>query len=176
MPVDPIEIEPDMTPDTRKTVRETIGAKFRQETEDQPKTSTRKSSGTKAEREAEWTRLREDLTTAYEFMGSMLVYVSPNGGQVMHDSAEQCADVWVSQAQKSERVKRFLTAMTEGSGWVAIGLAHMPIALAILHDRSQQVETDDRAMTEDELRQRYEEGIRSEPERTTAQPWAVADA
>jgi len=132
MPVPDIEIEPDMTPPTGRTVREMLG----ESSDDPPKKRTSPPKKPSAKQvQDDWDTLREDLTSAYEFLGFTLVTAGlPNGGSACADNAERAADSLVAQAQKSERMRRFLMTVTTGSGWLAIALVHMPIAMAIMGD------------------------------------------
>lgn len=133
MPVGEIEdLEVDMLPPTGRTVRDMLGGGKAKE-DGAPK--ARKRAPTAREKADNWAQLREDLKTGYEFLGFTMVTTGmPTAGMSLAENAERCADVWVAQAQKSERVHRFLMGVTTGSGWLAIGVAHMPITMAIMHD------------------------------------------
>ena len=144
------DIDPDMIPSTGKTMRDMIGAKHKEEPKDAPKPrAATNRAPTQKQQEATFEQMQEDLQTAYEFLASILVVVSPNGAVALEERAEKCAETWVNQARKSPRVYRFLTNITEGSGWVAIALVHAPIAMAITHDlRVQQAGGDPQSMQE----------------------------
>jgi len=74
-------------------------------------------------------KLCEPLPDLYRMMAVGLFPVSPGIATELMERADDLGNSWLKVAETSPKFRQFLARMNQASGWGAVAMAHLPIAI-----------------------------------------------
>lgn len=79
---------------------------------------------------------REYIVNAYVLFANMARTFHPRFATALTDQSEFCADAWMELAEKNDTVRRNILAFIEGGGWGKVFVAHVPVLMAVLPEKT----------------------------------------
>lgn len=78
---------------------------------------------------------RRRMIAMYETIGTMAQPFRPALATAIEMSKERCVDSWCNLADKNVKVRAKILAFLEGGEWTAVGMAHLPLFMAVIPER-----------------------------------------
>ena len=79
---------------------------------------------------------REYIVNSYVMFANMARGFHPRFATALAEQSEFCADAWMELAEKNDSVRRNILAFIEGGGWGKVFVAHVPVLMAVLPEKT----------------------------------------
>lgn len=84
--------------------------------------------------------LADGISGLYTFAGFGLMPFAPKTAVTVAGQAEECAKAWEAAAAANPKIRAALIALTNGSVYGALVMAHVPIVLAVVSETKERKE------------------------------------
>lgn len=79
---------------------------------------------------------RDYVAGGYVMLANMARPFHPRVAEGLETQADFCADAWMDLAEKNDTVRRNILAYIEGGGWGKVFMAHVPVLMAVLPEKT----------------------------------------
>lgn len=76
------------------------------------------------------------IANAYVMLANMARTFHPRFAEALEEQSGFCANAWMELAEKNDTVRRNILAFIEGGGWGKVFIAHTPILMAVLPEKT----------------------------------------